>query len=258
MTTILAMAPLLAVGGVAGKFIRLMPLTTIFALIMSFLIALLVTIPLSRFLLGRLDLAGGPSFMDRLTEKTWQRFLAWSQRVGLRNHLSASLWVPGGLILLILSLLLAGTLPVILYSKDDGRNLSITMELPSDTTLDQSQVCADALGDVLQHKPYLQSVVKFTGSKSPMALNSPAEALTPTRDSYLVGFSAYFTPLSERRRPAYQYLDELRPELEDRFAACPGGQLLLTPQLGGANNEDPVQILVTGPHSVSSPWSESS
>ena len=44
MTTILAMAPLLAVGGVAGKFIQLVPLTTIVALIMSFLVALLITI----------------------------------------------------------------------------------------------------------------------------------------------------------------------------------------------------------------------
>jgi multidrug efflux pump subunit AcrB len=162
--------------------------------------------------------------------------------------LTAGLWVAGALLLLVLSLLLAGTLPVIMYPKDDGRNRGITMELPSDTTRDQSQICADALGEVLQGKAYLQSVVKFTGSKSPMALNSPAETLTPTRDRYLVGFSAYFTPLSERDHPAYQYLDELRPELEARCAGCLGGQLLLTPQLGGANNEDPVQILVTGPH----------
>ena len=246
MTTILAMAPLLAVGGVAGKFIQLVPLTTIVALVMSFLIALLVTIPLSRFLLDKLPSGSDPSFMDRVTVKASQRLLSWSKRVSLRNRLSASFWVGGSLVLLALSLVAAGTLPSTMYPKDDGRNLGVTMELPPDTTLDQSQRCADALGEVLRQKTYFQSVVKFTGAKSPMALNSPAESLTPSRDRYLVGFSAYFTPLAERDRLAYQHLGELRSELEAQFAACPGGQLLLTPQLGGASNEDPIQILVTG------------
>lgn len=246
MTTILAMAPLLAIGGVAGKFIQIVPLTTIIALVMSFLIALLVTIPLSRFLLEKVDIRSGPSRMDQLTKRASGKLLHWSRKTSLKSRTRASIWVAGSLLLLMGSLMLAGTLSSTMYPKDDGRNLGITIELPPDTTLDQSQACADAMGEVLRSKSWFQSVVKFTGAKSPMALNSIAESLTPTRDRYLVGFSAYFTPMSERDYPAYQYLDQLRPELEAKFAHCPGGQLTLVPQVGGASSEDPIQIIVFG------------
>ena len=246
MTTILAMAPLLAVGGVAGKFIQIVPLTTIVALVMSYLVALLVTVPLSRFLLARVDTDVAPSRMDRITKKASEKLLAWSRRVSLKSRASALAWVLGALALLIASLMLAGGLSSTMYPKADGRNLGVTVELPPDTTLEQSQACADALGEVLRAKPWLQSVVKFTGAKSPMALNSAAEALTPSEDRYLVGFSAYFKPKNDRDHMAYEYLDALRPELEARFAHCPGGQLTLAPQLGGASNEDPIQIIVSG------------
>jgi len=246
MTTILAMAPLLAVGGVAGKFIEIVPLTTIVALILSFAIALLVTIPLSRFLLVNVNNEAEPSKMDKLSESASKWLYAWSQRFSLKSKKTALGWIIGGLALLVMSLMLAGTLSSTMYPKDDGRNLGVTMELPPDTTLNQSQVCADALGKVLRSKPYFQSVVKFTGAKSPMALNSAAESLTPTKDRYLVGFSAYFTAMSERDKMAFEYLDELRPELESHFKSCPGGQLTLVPQLGGASSEDPIQVIVFG------------
>lgn len=246
MTTILAMAPLLAIGGVAGKFIQIVPLTAIIALVMSFVIALLVTVPLSRFLLSRVDTTAGPSLMDRASKRASEKLLGWSQRNSLRSKLSALAWVTGGVVLLAGSILLAGTLASTMYPKDDGRNLGVTIELPPETTLDQSQVCADAMGDVLRSKRYLQSIVKFTGAKSPMALNSAAESLTPSTDRYLVGFSAYFVPMSERQSPAYQYLEDLRPELEAQFSHCPGGQLTLVPQTGGASTEDPIQIIVYG------------
>jgi multidrug efflux pump subunit AcrB len=246
MTTILAMAPLLAIGGVSGKFIQIVPLTTIVALVMSFIIALLVTIPLSRFLLAKVDTGGGPSRIDQFTTKVSAKLLAWSKKYSLKNHWTALAWVAGSMLLLMGSLFLAGMLSSTMFPKADGRNLGITMELPPDTTLDQSQACADALGEVLRSKSYFQSVVKFTGAKSPMALNSPSESLTPSQDRYLVGFSAYFISLNERDQFAYQYLDSLRPELEEQFPHCPGGQLTLVPQLGGTSNEDPIQIIVTG------------
>jgi len=184
--------------------------------------------------------------MDQFTTKTSAKPLAWSKKYSLKNHWTALAWVAGSMLLLLGSLLLAGILSSTMFPKDDGRNLGITMELPPDTTLDQFQACADALGEVLRSKPYFQSVVKFTGAKSPMALNSPSESLTPSKDRYLVGFSAYFIPLNERDQFAYQYLGSLRPELEEQFSHCPGGQLTLAPQLGGTSNEDPIQIIVTG------------
>ncbi|MCU7845282.1 MAG: efflux RND transporter permease subunit [Candidatus Thiodiazotropha sp. (ex Monitilora ramsayi)] len=246
MTTILALAPLLAIGGVSGKFIRIIPITTIVALVMSFIIALLVAVPLSRFLLDRVKRDAAPSRIDRLTKRGEQWLHSWSLKHSLRSRRIATVWVAASVGMLSGSLFLAGQLALTMYPMADGRNLGVTVEMPPDTTLDQSQACADALGETLKEKDWFQSVVKFAGAKSPMALNSPAEALNPAKDSYLVGFSAYFTPAEERELFSFEYLDALRTELSADLRACPGGQLTLTPQLSGASSEDPIQIIVEG------------
>ena len=47
MTTILAMIPLLVIGGLAGKFISIIPETAITTLVVSYVVALFVAVPLS-------------------------------------------------------------------------------------------------------------------------------------------------------------------------------------------------------------------
>ena len=71
MTTILAMIPLLVIGGLAGKFISIIPETAITTLVVSYVVALFVAVPLSRFALA--SLAGTsvkPTLMDGLTERS--------------------------------------------------------------------------------------------------------------------------------------------------------------------------------------------
>ncbi|HBR84715.1 MAG TPA: AcrB/AcrD/AcrF family protein, partial [Erythrobacter sp.] len=53
LTTILALAPLMAIGGVSGKFIRVLPITAIACLILAYIVALFAAVPLSRYLLQR-------------------------------------------------------------------------------------------------------------------------------------------------------------------------------------------------------------
>jgi multidrug efflux pump subunit AcrB len=246
LTTILAMAPLLVIGGVAGKFIRIIPITAIVCLALSFGIALLAAVPLSRLLLGRLHGTAKKTAVDRLTERVSGRFRAWCLAVSLRNRATALAFAGGAFALFVLAILAAGFLPTLLYPKEDGRPLGVTVELPPDTPLHRSQDCADALGDLLREKDYLESVVKFAGAKSPMAQNSIAETLQPSADTYFVGFSCTFTPREQREKMAFQYLDTLRAELDRALRPFPGARFALTPKTGGATNEDPVQIEVIG------------
>ena len=48
VTTILVLVPLAAIGGIDGKFIRIVPITTGICLVLSYLVSVLVAIPLSR------------------------------------------------------------------------------------------------------------------------------------------------------------------------------------------------------------------
>src|SRR5690606_37176378 len=59
LTTILALAPLMAISGTAGEFIRVLPVTTITCLVLAFIVAMLIALPLSCYLLGNVKLPEG-------------------------------------------------------------------------------------------------------------------------------------------------------------------------------------------------------
>ncbi|MBL7204362.1 MAG: efflux RND transporter permease subunit [Desulfobacteraceae bacterium] len=246
VTTILAMVPLFGIGGIDGKFIRIVPVTAICCLVLSLIIALLVDIPLSRAVFSNLRKGHKESRIDRLTEVLSGRLCAWSLRATVRNRWTALLCTGIAVVLFIISLMGMGLLPSLLYPKGDGRSLGITVELAPGTTLGVSQKVADDLGEILCSKPYLESVVKFVGQKSPLARNSIGESLTPFKDSSYVGFSSVFTRLEEREKMAFQYLNALRKELTSALRRYPGSLLVFTPQTGGSTTEDPIQVQLVG------------
>ncbi|MDJ0589716.1 MAG: hypothetical protein QNJ72_06920 [Pleurocapsa sp. MO_226.B13] len=95
--------------------------------------------------------------------------------------------------------MLVGTVPGTLFPQGDGRKLSINIELPPTTTLDSSQKVADEVGELLQSKDYLESVIKLVGQRSGLVQES---GLKPNNGNYLVGFSAIFTPEESRAKPS--------------------------------------------------------
>ena len=246
MTTILAMVPLFGIGGIDGKFIRIIPVTAICCLGISLIIALLVDIPLSRAVFSNVRKGRRQSRIDHLTAVLSGRLCAWSLRSTVRNRWTAFLCTAITVVLFVVSIKGMGLLPSLLYPKADGRNLGITVELAPGTTLASSQKVADDLGEILRSKPYLESVVKFVGQKSPLSRNSIGESLMPFKDSSYVGFSCIFTRLEHRKRMAFQYLDKLREELVSALQPYPGSLLVFTPQTGGSTTEDPIQVQLVG------------
>jgi len=246
LTTIAAMIPLFGIGGIDGKFIRIIPVTVICCLVLSLIVALFIDIPISRVVFVNLGKDCNQSRIDRLTEDIASRLCAWSLGVTVRSRWMALLCTCIAIILFVISLTGMRFLPVLLYPKTDGRSLGITVELPPGTTLDISQKVADELGQILSEKSYLESVVKFVGQKSPLARNSIGEFLTPFRDSSYVGFSCIFTKLEEREKMAFQYLVTLRKELMRALYRYPGSLLVMTPQTGGSTTEAPIQIQLMG------------
>lgn len=249
MTTILALAPLIMISGTSGKFIRILPITTIACLICSFIVAVAVDVPLSRYLLRRSkkQSGAGHSFIDRLSLRITAWLTGWSKRWTLRNR-----WTAATSTLLALGFFALGgvafsTLPSTMYSKRDGRNLGVTVELPAGSTLDKSQLCADLVGEILRKQPYLENVVKLVGSKSPMVQGALGEALAPNTADYLVGFSCRFKPREDREQAAYEYVDGLREKLVQAVdAEFAGANLILQAETGEPSAGDPIQIEIVG------------
>ena len=242
LTTIFAMAPLMAISGTMGKFIRLMPITAIVCLLLSYAIALLVDIPLSRFLLGNIKGGMKQTRVDKFTEWFSDEFNHWSLKFTVRNRATAGAWIAGAVALFICAMLAASQLPGALFPDDDRRNLSINVELPPTATLNQSQKVADDLGEILRSQNYLQSVTKLVGQKSGLVAGS---GIKPNQDNYLIGFSVVFTREQEREYPSHKYTNNLRTKLNQALRNYPGSSLVVNIP-GTGEGGDPIAVELKG------------
>ena len=248
LTTILAMAPLLAIGGISGKFIRVIPITTITCLALSYLISIFIDIPLSAFLIRQRGSGGKKlSRVDRITEHISNRLADWLQRYTVRNNIVAGLWCLGTVVLFVVSLMGFGMIPQEMFPKFEAtRNLGISVELTPDVDLDQAQRVADRLGEILRPKPYFENITKYIGMKSPFSTVSLYDSLLETEAPYLLGFSCLFVVKEEREKLAYEYAEDLRDELKAVLEQVPGATITLAAQDGGASGDDPIQIEIFG------------
>ena len=249
LTTILAMAPLMAISGTLGQFIRLIPISAITCLIISYIVALLVVVPLSQVLLDRSHDSHAKTFIDRLTERSSEQFSQWSLRYTIPNRHVARLWTLGSVALFVCSVVLFSQLTVSLFPQIDGRKLSLNVELPPAATLERSQEVGDRIGETLRNyrdpdgKKVFESVVKLIGQRSKLVSSSE---LKPGNADYFVGLSALFLERDQRARDSFEYLRELRTELEENIIRdYPGAVLAMQYERAGGSN-DAIQVELYG------------
>lgn len=249
LTTILALAPLMAISGTMGKYIRLIPISAITCLVISYFLSLLVVIPLSKFLLGNVKGGSNKTFVDRITEVASARFADWSLIMTVPNKTVARFWSLGAVSLFVFACVLFTALPSNLFPQGDGTKLSINVELAPSTTLARSQAVADQMGDFLMDyrdpdgQPVFKSVVKLVGKRS--SLVSSGE-LKPGNADYFVGFSVIFVESDQRQRQSFEYAQELRSQLQAEILRnYPGATLAVQYERAGGG-EDPIQVAISG------------
>ncbi|WP_062270521.1 efflux RND transporter permease subunit [Endozoicomonas arenosclerae] len=246
LTTIFAMAPLLGIAGATGKFIKPMPMTAIACLVAAYIVALLLCIPLSRYVLPKPGTKVKKTKIDIVSERLSNRLAGLLSRRFTNSRRSSLVWIGVALLVFGGSLGVFLTLPTEMMPKGDGRNTGILIELEPDASMASAQYCADAVGKQLRQLDYLDSVTKYVGEKSPFSTPTPADQLQPTKSLSFVGFTAILVPNTERSKLGFEYMPELASEIHKVMDACPGGELLLTPSVGGASPGSPVQIEIIG------------
>lgn len=246
ITTILVFLPLAFIGGVDGKFIRVIPVTTAVCLVVSYIVSVLLGPSMSRLFLARKNREYGPGMVDRISHKVEARLSTWLGANVVPNKKRALLWTAGAAGLLLLGLLAATELRDTLYPKEDGRTLGITIELATDTTLDESEEVARKLGDILRQKPYFQHVMRTTGGKDAYSMSSFHDYMGRTAAPNIIGFGCFLIPGKDREKLAFEYAKPIRAELEAALDNLPGVRILMNPAIGGSSSEDAVQIDITG------------
>lgn len=250
-TTILVLIPLAVIGGIDGKFIRILPVTAAICLVASYVLSIFVAIPLSKFFLKRPKQmeTEGPSklaWADRITASAERLLHRMLSAVALRRKRRAMGLIAIAMILFAGSIGAYLNLSSELYPKEDGRNLGVTIELPVGTPLLHSQQTATIVGEVLRAKPYFSSILQVVGARDPFSSGTLGEMLGENTGPHLIGFSCRFTPREQRDRLGFEYVAELRRAVEDALQDEPGSVAFFTPEVGGSTSDDPVQIDLIG------------
>ena len=251
LTTIFAFMPLAFIPGIAGKFIRIIPVVVSITLFLSFLIAILVSIPLSWFLLNPVvGKTQKQRLMDRVTKSIENYYVKHIKATILRNRFTCLGVIFLSLALFVFAIWTAQFLDSEMFPKGDSMTLGATIELSPGATLEESDQVARKISEVFRRKKFFESVVCYTGLRSPMALNSN---LLVKQGYYLIGFGCRFLPKHERKEHlSYKLLPPFRKEVEKKLQEiAPGSKIQFYITSGGGNNKAPVQVRLVGKNMTS-------
>lgn len=246
LTTILVLLPLAFLGGEDGKFIKLIPVTAVVCLVISYIISVLIGPPLSRIVLGSEKGKHGPGKMDRFTKNAGMALTSWLSKWVVTSRRRAVGWVLLGCLLFIFSLFAAEKMRNTLYPKEDGRGLGITVELAPGTELSHTEDVARRIGAILKDKPFLEYVFQVVGEKDAYSMGSFHDMLSPTRAENFIGFTCFFVPRKKREQLTHEYVEPLRAEMAALLESEPGVKFVMSPEIGGPSSEDPLQIDIEG------------
>lgn len=171
LTTVLAFAPLLFIGGIMGDFIMAIPVTIIMSLIISLIVSLTLVPFLARFTVLRQKPQKGKlrNPMPILEEKIANglqntvRILSTSRKKGIMIGVVA---ITISLVAVAGSFYFAGRLPFNIFpATKDSDTVSVALEFPAGTTIEQAEERSaevnerieETLGDNLQRASYYGS-----------------------------------------------------------------------------------------------------
>ncbi|WP_087021282.1 efflux RND transporter permease subunit [Thaumasiovibrio subtropicus] len=246
LTTILAMLPMMMVGGIDGKFIRILPITITVTLLMSLVVAFLICLPFSQYLLKESQAQTKPLLIDVIADKYKHRLSQWLRFNVVKHKRQAVGWVIGAFSLFFVSIYISGLLPSEMYPEADDRKIGISIELAPDATLAQSQRVADKAGQFLRQQNWIEKMIAYVGAKSPMTTANLNDALLPSEAWNQVGFSLTLHPKASREKLSYDYLPDIRDGLNQALADEPGLTIKLVHIGGNPDTSAPIQVDLTG------------
>jgi len=247
VTTILAFLPVLAIGGFIGQFLRNIPIATVTCLTLSYLISILIDVPLSSYIYaGKRAKAATPGRIDRLSRRASAGLSAWLKRYTVRNKWLAAGWLALTVALFGLSIAAYFQIPKTLNEQRDQRDLGLTLELPQGTPLSESQKVARHVGEQLRQMSYFESIEQYVGKRSPLAQEEDANQEN-SDETHLIGFTCKFLPEGEREKPSYEYLPEIRQTIASVLTAFPSVSFLLHEPKQAEGYQAAIEIEVYGP-----------
>ncbi|HVV14901.1 MAG TPA: efflux RND transporter permease subunit [Candidatus Paceibacterota bacterium] len=177
MTTVAVFFPLFFISGIVGKFIAGIPYTLIFVLIASIFVALGLVPTLTMMFSQKIGARGW--LLDKQEEyaeaaRTWYSAKLKSFLHHKKNQ-NRFLWGMALAFVLALALPIAGLLPVSFFPQDDIDFLYTDIELPPGSSLNQSDLVARQVEEVLYNDHDIASFVTTVGRTSEFSGNPQSD-----------------------------------------------------------------------------------
>ena len=234
VTTVLAFAPLAFLQSGPGEYLRSLPLTVIYALTASLLLALTFTPIISSKALKRSKEKQTSTWVTRRIELFIEKYYRPAIKFSLKRG-----WVPitAGLVLLLGAVSLFPKIGVSFFPTADKTLLLISVDLPYSSNVDRTDKAIRYVENVLDTTQYVESYTVNVGHGNPQVYyNRIPEEYKTYHGEVMVNFKAW--------DPArfYQTLKQFRTA----FANYPDARINFRELKNGAPFEAPVEIILRG------------
>ncbi|MEM9935315.1 MAG: efflux RND transporter permease subunit, partial [Bacteroidota bacterium] len=233
MTTILAFLPMTQLGGGTGEFIKSLPLTVIFCLIASLLLALSLTPLLStKFLQVKKEITRTrlEQWINAFIEGVYRPTLAFA----LKRPLVIILIAIGSF---IGSMFLFPYVGVTFFPTADKPLLLVNVRSPEGTSLDRTDQAVRYVESILDTVDYVESYASNTGHGNPkIYYNIQPFSYKKNVGQVLVNLKGWDPDAF------YELIDQLRSD----FAVYPGAKISVVELKNGPPFEAPIAIRVIG------------
>ena len=251
LTTVAVYLPFVFVGGMTAQIVIPFALTICFALVASLVVSITVVPMMSSKLLilyeySETNKPKGVAKFQVWFDRQFEKFVGWYQGVlvAALNHKKTTLLVVSAV--LIGSFCLIPLIGAELFPSQDSGRISVSIELPSTTVLEETQKVADQVEEIVKKVPEVDLILNSVGGNGAMSMGGSS-----TNTASLV---IMLKPLSERERSD----KEIAHELQQQVSQIPGAEItaeaydMMSMSSGGAisieikgNNSDDMELLAS-------------
>jgi hydrophobe/amphiphile efflux-1 (HAE1) family protein len=223
LTIVAVFTPVSFMGGIAGQYFRQFGLTVAVAVIISLLVARLVTPMIAAYFLRAHHATDREGFIMR----SYTRLIGWSVR-----HHYITLIV--GFIVFALSIASVGLLPSgFLPAQDAGRSI-FAIELPPGSQLGDTEIISEKAANVLRRRPEVQSI--FVDGGRILGATGGAEEVRKAT------MTVHYTARDDRKLTQRQLEQAISTDLKDipdirTWVVQENGQRTFTIEVTGTDNQ---------------------
>jgi multidrug efflux pump subunit AcrB len=227
-TVIAALLPMAFVSGLMGPYMRPIPVGASAAMLISLLIAFIISPWLSYIVLRKPKTDGQQpdghdekegkifSTLNRLYEKNLRGLLE-SPKKRLAGLLIVVLLMGGAVILVPLKLVTVKMLPF-----DNKSELQVMIDMPESSSLENTAATAREIGNYLKTVPEVTDYQSYVGTSAPFNFNGLVRHYFLRSGSSSADIQVNFLPRDKRKAQSHDIAKRLRPEIKkigDKYGA---------------------------------------